>query len=179
MNTPEELIKDMQDIKYGWIEKNGTRHEEQIVRALFNKGFYLQSPKELKEHRLGVCWDQVEYERYYMEKMNIPFKTIFVIYDTKVKQHMHSFLVYKEKKNYCWIENTYENFIGINKYSSMEELIKDVMKDFLIQNHLLIIGENIKYYVFDKPEYGLNCTEYVMHALKGTLLEKDFSNLGI
>lgn len=179
MNTPEELIRDMNDIKYGWIDKKGTKYENKIIRSIFEKDYFLQEPTELKKSKLGVCWDQVEYERYYFENMNIPFKTIFMIYDTGLKKHMHTFLVYKEKKQYCWIENTYEHYIGINKYNSFSDLLNDVMKDFLLANHLLIIGENLKYYIYDKPKYGINYNEFIINALKGIVLKKDYSNLGI
>lgn len=179
MTTPEELINKMRNIEYGWIDKNKERHEIKIIRAEFEKNWYLQNPSDLEKTKLGVCWDQVEYERNFFEEKGIPYKTIFMIYDTGVKKHMHTFLVYKEKKNYCWIENTYEHYKGINKYSTFKELLDNVMKDFLIYNKLLIIGENIKYYMYDRPEYGINCEEFIKNATEGTLLEKDYSNLDL
>ena len=141
MNTPEELIDKMHNIKYGWIDKEGTKHDSKIIRAIFEKDWYLQDPHDLENTKVGVCWDQVEYERLFFQEKNIPFKTIFMIYDTGIKQHMHTFLVYKENKKYCWIENTYEHFIGINKYDTFKELldIKNKM-DYYEQN----LDSNIK-----------------------------------
>lgn len=179
MNTPEELINKMRNIEYGWTDKNKERHDKKIIRKEFEAAWHLQSPTELDKSKLGVCLDQVEYERVFFEERNIPHKAIIMIYDTGVKKHMHTFLVYKEKKNYCWIENTYENYKGINKYPTFKELLDNVMKDFLLANKLLIIGENLKYYTYDKPEYGLTFDNFVKHATSGTLLEKDYSNLGI
>lgn len=179
MNTPEELINKMQSIKYGWIEKDGTKHDAKIKRADFEKDWYLQNPKDLDKTKIGVCFDQVEYERLFFEEKEIPYKTILIFYNTGIKTHMHTFLVYKSKKKYCWIENTYEHYIGINEYDSMKELIKDLKNDFLYQNRLLVIGENVKYYMYDKPNYGINCEEFVTHCLNGKLLNNDFSNIDI
>ena len=53
------------------------------------------------------------------------------------------------------------------------------MKDFLYANKLLIIGENLKYYAYDAPEYGINAAKFVEHCLCSKLLDKDFNNLGI
>jgi len=35
---------------------------------LFNKLYYLPTPKEIIKNKVGICWDQVELERYYFKR---------------------------------------------------------------------------------------------------------------
>lgn len=52
----------MNNINYDWVDKNNKKHN--LVDETFSDNYILQTPKELIENKLGVCWDQVELERF-------------------------------------------------------------------------------------------------------------------
>ncbi|MDE5889208.1 MAG: ASCH domain-containing protein, partial [Bacilli bacterium] len=62
--TPEEVMELMSDIKYGWIDDEGYFYEN-LDRTNSSK-YKLLSPREIIKRGTGVCWDQVELERYYL-----------------------------------------------------------------------------------------------------------------
>ena len=69
----EEIMSLMEDINYGWVDKNGLIHNE--VDDNFASLYMLQSPKEILNSKVGVCWDQVELERYYFKNTRLNIKT--------------------------------------------------------------------------------------------------------
>lgn len=55
------------EFNYGWIDQDGKRHEG------VNDGetYLLQSPKELMNSKLGICWDRTELYRDYFENLKL------------------------------------------------------------------------------------------------------------
>ena len=68
----------MNDIKYGYLDINGNIHY--VIDKDFGSLYKLQSPGETLNNKVGVCWDQVELERYLFDKKNIKFNTYFIVY---------------------------------------------------------------------------------------------------
>ena len=52
----------LEEIEYGYKDVNNKYHNS--IDNNFSDTYKLQSPSETEESKLGVCWDQVEYERY-------------------------------------------------------------------------------------------------------------------
>ena len=59
------IMNQMNDIEYGYLDINGIIHSN--TDELFSKLYKLQSPQETLKNKTGVCWDQVELERYAFE----------------------------------------------------------------------------------------------------------------
>lgn len=70
-----EVMKLMENINYGWIDKNNNKHE--IVDETYFNNYFLQKPSEVIKNRIGVCFDQVELERYYLFGNDWNIKTFF------------------------------------------------------------------------------------------------------
>ena len=80
-----EVMDLMQNIEYGWLDKVNNKHR--LVDESFSNNYILQSPKEVIINKIGVCWDQVEFERYFIglnihgkdlkEYMNIMLKETY------------------------------------------------------------------------------------------------------
>lgn len=67
-----EIMNIMNTINYGFLDKNGNNiFDFNNVEFIFNKTYYLMSPTELLNKKVGVCWDQVELERFLFEKNSI------------------------------------------------------------------------------------------------------------
>ena len=68
----------MEKIEYGWIDKNNNKHYK--LDQSFSSDYILQNPKEMIKNQIGVCWDQVELERYYFKANDWNIKTYFIVY---------------------------------------------------------------------------------------------------
>lgn len=102
MNLCDELFKLMSVIKYGYIDKKHNKHTD---LSKFFENYILQSPNEMKESKIGICWDQVEYERDYFENKRIDVETYFIVYYNGRNCPAHTFLLFKDNNKYIWVEH--------------------------------------------------------------------------
>ena len=156
----------LEEIEYGYKDKDGNIHYD--MTSSFSDDYRLQSPDEIKESKVGVCWDQVEYERYLFEKQNIKFNTYFIVHYDNDKCPTHTFLIYEDNNKYYWFEHAWEKFKGIHEYNTEEEALKDIKDKFIkyeLNNNY--INNNLCIYKYDKPEYGLSVEEFYKHCEKG------------
>ena len=58
----DDIIVMMNDIKYGYVDIKGDIHSD--VDDKFSEFYKLQSPDEVLKNKIGVCWVQVELERF-------------------------------------------------------------------------------------------------------------------
>lgn len=178
MDKIKEFYNSMNPIEYGWIDKEGKKYINQIIKSRFVTDYYLQSPKEMIKNNIGICWDHVELERKFFEDNNIPHKAIFMQYDDGVVFPIHTFLIFKLKK-YYWIEHTYKDVMGIREYKTLKECLDDVATEFKKENRLLYTSDKINYYVYDKPKYGISAEEFIIHCTSSLKAEKDLVNIDI
>ncbi|MEG1306079.1 MAG: ASCH domain-containing protein, partial [Bacilli bacterium] len=162
---PEEILEMMNDIEYGWMDKN--KKKQYNINDKFSSLYLLASPKETINNKVGVCFDQTEVERFYFKNSGYVFKTYFIIYYSQKVCPSHTFLVYEEDNNYYWFEHAWKEYIGIHKYSNIDDLLIDVRqkfsskelnKNFNINN--LVIRE------YSKPKYGISVDEFFRHCEK-------------
>ena len=141
----------MNDIKYGWIDKNGSKRYD---NDNFFDDYRLESYEEVIKNKLGVCWDQVELERFYFEK-KYKVKTYFIVYYDNIKCPTHTFLVFKKNKKYYWFEHAWEWYKGIHEYNSLDDLLLDVKNKFI--EELEVYEEKLlKMYEYSKPKSHIN-----------------------
>ena len=164
--TEEEIFNILKDIEYGWLDKNKEINYE--VNDLFQDNYILQSPKEVLKNKVGVCWDQVELERYLFKNTDLEFKTYFIIHYAENYTPTHTFLVYKKDNSYYWFEHSWLPYQGIHKYPSLEKLLLDVKNKF-IQDMLDNKYEEDNLYVYEylKPKYHLNSENFCEWAENG------------
>ena len=126
-NELQEILNKLDDIKYGFvsIDKNIYQDDSKDWDKNFSKLYRLQSPEELIKNKYGVCWDQVELERYYLTQNNIEAKSYFIIAYAKMQEPTHTFIVVKSDK-YYWLEHSWELYRGIHEYETLKELLFDV-----------------------------------------------------
>ena len=157
-----EIIDILKPIKYGWIDKKGNKYYGDD--GDFVNDYILETPEEVEKNKIGICWDQVEYLRDYLEKKKVKVKTYFLIYYKGICQ-THTFLIYEEKKKYYWVENAWEIFAGVHVYNSIKELITDV-RDKYIEYELEddFDNSNLVIYEYQKPKYHISVQEFVDHC---------------
>lgn len=153
----------MKSIQYGWLDSKGDIH---IVDSEINPDTYiLQTPEQVMQNKIGVCWDQVELERMFFEANNINYETYFIVYYDGDKCPTHTFLIYEINNEWYWFENSYEKYRGIRKYKTKDKLLKDVKNKFL--NDLFIKNinkDNLGQFRYLKPPYGIGVANFCNHC---------------
>lgn len=174
MKSVTDIMNLMKDIKYGycWVDKTGKRHYQ--MDNSFSYDYILQSPDEVLASRVGICWDQVELERYYFEKLNIKTITYFICHYDNDRCPSHTFLTYKENDKFYWFEHSWEIYRGIHEFDSMKDLLKEVREKFIITELSNNYSEsNLLLREYSKPEYGISIEEFYKHCEINTIINID------
>ena len=169
-----EIMDLMKDIEYGWVDKNNNKHS--VVDETYSDNYILQSPNEVIKNKIGVCWDQVELERYYFKGNDWNIKTYFLVHYDGDKCPTHTFLTFEKNKKYYWFEHSWERFRGIHEYQSLKELLFDIRDKFMkyeLDNDF--VPENLVLHEYKKPKYHISVQEFYNHCDCGTYI--DFEQL--
>lgn len=171
MNTGKNLLKMMKDINYGYLDN---KMEVSNNFNNFSTTYILQSPFELDKSKIGVCWDQVEYEREYFKQNNINSETYFLIYFGESNFPTHTFITFKEEEKHYWFEHSWEPYQGIHEYKSEIGLLRDVKLKFIKSESIDETNyQNIIIYKYYAPQYGISADEFQKHCEKGEKIEVD------
>jgi len=160
----EEFMKWMNDnFVYGFMKNDGEFEIEPNMQTSLLTEYKLQSFHEMCESRIGISWDQVEFERFFIDIIKDSiyscesyFIGLFVNDDDGNAQigNTHTFIVYRKN---IWLENAWENYKGIHEYDSNLELLTDVIKKFTnFHNNTSYVL--IKY---REIESGVNADEFI------------------
>lgn len=184
IKSPEDIMDLMSDIEYGWIDKNNNKHT--TIDSSFSENYMLQSPNEIKINKIGVCWDQVEFERECFKNLKINFKTFFIVHYDNDKYPTHTFLTYENNNKYYWFEHSWALFKGIHEYDTLENLLLDVKQKFISKDlNYNYNNNNLVIYEYEKPQYHISTLEFYKHCEKGkfikvnTFFEKVVSELDL
>lgn len=164
-STPEELLKFMDYIQYGWYSTNdneihGTGDEDD--EDYFYKYYRLQSPRTTIERQIGVCWDQVEVEREWFIKHSIPHFVVYIEIDDGEGCPSHTCLIYKnpgDSQNVYWFEHSWGQFRGIHEYDRLNECISDIILKHMNSNKSR--GKLIITRLREQMKPGLTCQQYM------------------
>ena len=102
LTTINEFFEYMQNqFKYGWIDKDGNKHDGVNDARTYS----LQSPSELLNSHLGICWDMTELYRSFFENMtDLKYETYYLFYDDNKGCPSHSILVFYNNDKVYWFE---------------------------------------------------------------------------
>ncbi len=163
----EDIIKEIydkyKDIKYGWYDKNGELHDH-IYEGFLAK-FKMQTTEELKQRRIGMCWEMVELFRDELAKKGIESESYFFCLFEK-GYHSHSILVVPCNGKYYWLETSLAPFNKINVYDSLEEIFNTIIDNY----HLVVLKDgtfdkkHIRVFNYKKPKDGISCTQFYFHC---------------
>lgn len=169
-----EIMNELYLIEYGWLDKNNNIHK--IVDETFSSNYRLQAPKDVLQNKVGVCWDQVELERYLFDKTNLAYKTYFIVHYDNNKCPTHTFLTYEKNNKVYWFEHSWSEYRGIHEYNNWKELLKDVKRKFIITELNGCYDEmNLVIYEYTKPKHGIGVLEFYKHCETGIQVnQKEF-----
>lgn len=169
-----EIMDLMQNIEYGWVDKSNIKHVK--IDNAFSDNYKLQSPLEIIKNKLGVCWDQVELERYYFKGNDCNIKTYFLVHYDGDKCPTHTFLTYEKNNKYYWFEHSWERFRGIHEYLSLKEMLLDIKNKFIkYELNNTYQEENLVLHEYKKPKFNISVQEFYSHCDSGKYI--DFKEL--
>ena len=169
MRYAEDIMKLMDEINYGWVDKEGNSHIK--LEDVENK-YLLQTPQELMKSKVGVCWDQVELERYYFKEKGIEIKSYFIIYYDNKRFPCHTFISFEDNNKFYWFEHAWERHKGIKEFNSEKELLKEVKEKFIeLELNGKYDEDYLVIYNYSKPDKKLGAREYYSYCEKGIKLD--------
>jgi len=150
--SPFELFNFMsKNIEYGMIGTDGKKYtipnDLDIVFDLYR----LQSPEQFYKNKVGVCWDQTQFERYIFNNWDYKFKTYYIELDNK-EHSTHTFLVYQKNNKFYYFENSYEKIRGI-----WESYLIDDIFNFVLKN---MFEDELQKYNYKLYEYNTENSEF-------------------
>ena len=191
VNTPEELLIFMDNIKYGIHGKDNinykpgdTKEENIIFQNACQNVYGLASPEYILKFGIGHCWDQVELERDWFTKHNYEFKTIFIWFEFDYENNYstHTYLIYKDNNDYCYFEHADYNNKGIHRFKSYEDAIKYQYNKHIDYNKSIgniVTNKEIKHihiYEYNNPKYSSNMSEFIDYILNSKEITKILNN---
>ena len=162
MDNIQKIMDIMEQIEYGFLDNNGNNICDNVdLEYTFNKVYYIMSPEELLNKKIGVCWDQVELERKLFEESNIKNETYFIYIDDKNNLPSHTFLVYYVDNKVYWFEHSWFDEKGIHEYKNLNDLLNDVEIKFIkSRENEVPKGLDVRIYKYNKPNYNISCNEF-------------------
>lgn len=162
MDSVQKIMDVMKQIEYGFLDNNGNNIFDDLeVEYTFNKVYYLMTPEELLNKKVGVCWDQVELERKLFEENNIKNETYFIYIDDKNNLPSHTFLVFYMNNKVYWFEHSWFDEKGIHEYNNLNDLLNDVEIKFVkSRENEVEKGLDVHIYKYNKPKYNISCAEF-------------------
>lgn len=162
MDNIQKIMNVMEEIEYGFLDNNGNNICDNVdLEDTFNKVYYLMSPEELLNKKIGVCWDQVELERKLFEENNIKNETYFIYIDDKNNLPSHTFLVYYADNKAYWFEHSWFDEKGIHEYNNLNDLLNDVEIKFIkSRENEVPKGLDVHIYKYNKPNYNISCNDF-------------------
>lgn len=175
LKQAQEIFSKFNDIKYGFLDKSGKMHRETDADfgQNFMKDYILQTPEQVLENKIGVCWDQIELARKLFDKNQIITKTYLIVY-FKGKIPAHTFLTFQDANKSYRFETSSRTNNGIFSYDSENEILQKYVKIFL-EDKFNEIPENydkekFHLYEYPKPEYGIGVDEFFENAKNSRIL---------
>ena len=109
----------------------------------------LKSHDEVEESKSGSCHDQVMYELQELRNIGINPKALFlmVIDENGQGYDTHSFVYYKNDDFYYWYENAWEQYRGIHKYKSFNEMLDDIKNNNPKEKKFIVLYPFILFYI--------------------------------
>lgn len=145
----ERLLKLMKPIKYGWVGYDGEKHEK--IGKKFAEEYRLQLSSDILSTKMGVCWDQVEYEAWVLGD-TCEFKRIAFVYYGEKNLPSHTFAVIHEGDDWFWFEHAWGNKAGVYRFDSLEDLLKEAMKEWLVDFPVPDDFDPDRIAIYDYPE---------------------------
>lgn len=126
----KEFNKELNGYDYGVVVKNKPIHD---LSSVDTQQYYTISADTFAHHKIGTCWDYVNYEADWFRKNSITYKCYFAIMGESGKRvtPTHTFLTFKDKEGKVyWFESSWGGNQGVREYKGEKELLDDFIDRF-------------------------------------------------
>jgi len=158
-NTVNEILEQMKEISYGWVEPNGVKHFKS-KQNYFKEFYRIMTIDMIKEYKVGTCFESAKYAAYLLKAKGLHPRSFMINYDDPNKLAKHTFTVVNDDEHYYWVEASWVNDKIV--FDSLEDLIEAVIKRYprmyLIEN---LNRDLIHVYEIDEFTDGLSLNEFV------------------
>jgi uridine kinase len=175
--SPKDLFDWMRDnLQYG-LALPGGKADLEFNEEDFLKKYRLQSPAKLMKSKVGVCWDQVEFERVWFEANGFDYLCLYLELDLPPNYPTHTTLIYRtryESDNangrktsfkHHWFEHSWLPQRGIhNRHNDLPTLIHDIIKRFRKSEAGATDESRVTVRQLNAPKYGSTCNQYMQFA---------------
>lgn len=135
VKTPNDILEFMDSIEYGYIDLLGEKHINNLKG--FRTNYRTMNIKQILEHKIGTCIEQVLLMHYLLDSLNIPNKMFCTrIYesgeiDIEQEEHMHCFILYYDDKGVHQIEHPNGERKGIYNFEDEDTAIEEINKIYV------------------------------------------------
>lgn len=166
--------------QYGLVINGKWDPSRNTTDADWDKYLKVQSPAEIEQTKVGVCWDYVSYEAWYFKQNfpDIPFKTYYLQFFPKNNSGdcpSHTILTFTIGTKHYYFENSFRKFAGVYEANSEEDIINYVLK--LMSDHpdpSIPKGDLLEnwgydawmYNALDGRLFGMGCQDYMTYVMK-------------
>lgn len=169
----EELYDFLNTFKYG-IKVGESVYYNDDVNEHINK-WHLQSVEDIVKNKIGICYDFVEVERDWFLRQGYHCLTIFLIFavDYENNYPTHTLLAYEHQNKWYHFEVADYLHQGIHEYTSLDELINQVMINQINYANLnnSEIKNKLKVYTYDTPKLNCSFIEYIDSIIDNGMLQ--------
>ena len=125
LETPEELLKWMDRIEYGWMDKNHKKYTDFDVAddpKLWWNNCVIATPEEVYKYKIGTCYEKTWFEHYFFKKWNREHKLIHI---QQYYTRCHSFVAYRQIDKWMYFEHSFGEFRGIRgPFNSIDQITR-------------------------------------------------------
>lgn len=160
MTKPEEVMKIMDEISYGWLDVYDNQHINAIDKL--TELYRVSSPEEVLKNKIGICFDQVELERKLFE---LDYETKSYAIFTNLMAH--SFLILHKGETYIYFEHSSPMSKGIHYFPTEEEAVADARRKFR-ESHRIRDSKKVEVVPYPPLEPGATFSEIkdIVYAVK-------------
>lgn len=131
INNPDELMDYMDiNIKYGWIDKYGNKHVNNLKG--FRENYLISSINSVFTVGVGTCIEQAKVIKTFFDTIGLENKLFcYRGYETEENfdkdVRMHCFVLYKLNDNWYHFEHSNSQKRGIHKYDTLEDALETII----------------------------------------------------
>lgn len=125
--VPEEvidLLKRLNSYDYGYI-KNGKKIKGLANTSDFYNSYKSLSIAEFEKYQIGVCWDYVHYEAYWLKKHGYRPESFYIqVQDKSNDCPSHTYVVFylPNSTKVYYFESSWGKYAGIEEFDNITKL---------------------------------------------------------
>ena len=146
-------------VTFGWIDVQENIHKD------LNNLYYLQTPIEVMEHKIGRSMDVIEFIRFFFDMFVTDTETYYFCSNNDFFSS-HSIFVYYENDKVYWYEPFLGKESGIYEYHNIDELLENAEEKIKLY---LKIQDSLEVYLYDELKYHIDlkrAEEYIKDGIK-------------